>query len=84
MTNEDNVIYLGDQDPKNLVIDNDFKLNIPDQDRSMTFHIDNDKGEPEEMLKISEDGFFYKGERVEDVNDIYNRFSEWMSKADHK
>jgi hypothetical protein len=35
-----------------------------------------------EVLKISKDGFYYKGERVEDINKIYERFSEWMNLAE--
>lgn len=31
-----------------------------------------------EILKISKDGFYYKGQKVEDKQDIYNRFNEWL------
>ncbi len=37
---------------------------------------------PETLLKISPDWFFYKWERVEDINKIYERFTEWMTKAE--
>lgn len=35
----------------------------------------------EELLKLSPDGFFYKGERVDDIHDVYNRFNEWLTAA---
>lgn len=31
-----------------------------------------------EILKISKDGFFYKGEKVEDTHNIYERFNDWL------
>jgi hypothetical protein len=45
------------------------------------FNIPED-GKNVEVLKISKDGFYYKGERVEDINKIYERFSEWMNLAE--
>lgn len=50
----------------------------PDQTNSMIFFgkYPNDK---EEILRLSKDGFFYKGERVDDVHNVYARFNEWLS-----
>ncbi len=39
-------------------------------------------GKNVEVLKISKDGFYYRGERVDDINKIYERFSEWMNLAE--
>jgi hypothetical protein len=36
----------------------------------------------EEMLRLSKDGFFYKGEKVDDINDVYTRFTEWMNNVE--
>ena len=35
----------------------------------------------DEIIKIDKEGFFYKGERVEDVYNIYERFNEWLTNA---
>ena len=48
---------------------------------ALTFHL-LEEGKHVEVLKISKDGFYYKGERVDDVNKIYERFSEWMNLAE--
>ena len=34
------------------------------------------------ILVLSKEWFFWKWEKVEDVNNIYERFSEWMDKAE--
>jgi len=31
-----------------------------------------------EVIRISPDGFFYKGEKVEDVKNIYERFNDFL------
>ena len=36
----------------------------------------------EELLKLSPEGFYYKGEKVEDVHDVYNRFNDWLTAAE--
>lgn len=41
-----------------------------------------DWNHPEEIIKISKEWFFYKWEKVEDINKIYERFTEWMTKAE--
>lgn len=38
--------------------------------------------EEEAIIKISPDGFFYKGEKVEDVHNVYERFNDWLKKAE--
>lgn len=45
----------------------------------ITFHIPE---ESEEMIKISKDGFYYKGERVDDTHNVYERFNDWLKKAE--
>ena len=37
---------------------------------------------PEEILKLTEEGMFYKGELVEDAGEAYRRFSEWLDSTD--
>jgi hypothetical protein len=37
-----------------------------------------------EMLRITKDGFYYKGERVDDIHNVYERFHEWMALAERK
>jgi hypothetical protein len=31
-----------------------------------------------EIMRISKDGFFFKGEKVDDVHNVYERFNEWL------
>lgn len=35
-----------------------------------------------EIIKITKDGFFYKGEKVEDVHNVYDRFNKLLSEAE--
>lgn len=35
----------------------------------------------EEILKLSKEGFFYKGKLIEEDKEIYLRFKEWMDNA---
>ncbi len=35
-----------------------------------------------ELLRLSKDGFFYKGEKVEDIHNVYERFNEWLTKSE--
>lgn len=30
------------------------------------------------ILRLSKDGFYYKGERINDVDEVYKKFSEWL------
>ena len=36
----------------------------------------------EEVLKISQGRFYYKGELVEDKYQVYERFNEWLKMAE--
>jgi len=38
--------------------------------------------EGEEVIKISEGKFYWKGEEVEDVHNVYERFNEWLTRAE--
>jgi hypothetical protein len=31
------------------------------------------------IIKITREGFFFKGQKVEDVHHIYERFNEWLT-----
>lgn len=35
----------------------------------------------DEIIKINNHGFFYKGEQVDDVHNVYERFNEWLTIA---
>jgi hypothetical protein len=35
-------------------------------------------GNAEEMIKLSEGKFYFKGEEVEDKYQVYERFNEWL------
>jgi hypothetical protein len=48
----------------------------------MAFHLTED-GEQKEIIRITKNGFYYKGELVEDAHNVYERFNEWLSKAEH-
>lgn len=41
-----------------------------------TFFIDK-----EPVIKIEKGAFWYKGEKVKDANQVYERFSEWLATA---
>jgi len=36
-----------------------------------------------EILKITKDGFYYKGERVDDIHNVYERFNDWLKLAEN-
>jgi hypothetical protein len=56
----------------------------PELDKSiMTFHLTED-GEQKEIIKITKEGFYYKGEKVEDAHNVYEKFNEWLTKAEYK
>jgi hypothetical protein len=63
--------------------ENIIQLN-PVLDKSiMAFHLTED-GEQKEIIRITKDGFYYKGEFVEDAHNVYERFNEWLTKAEYK
>ena len=35
----------------------------------------------EPVIIISSEGFYYKGQKIEDVHNVYNRFNEWLTEA---
>lgn len=37
-----------------------------------------------EVIRISKDGFFYKGEKIEDIHNVYERFNDWLKAAELK
>jgi hypothetical protein len=49
-------------------------------EHSLTFHL-KENSELTEVIKITKDGFYYRGERVDDVYNVYDRFNEWLSGA---
>ena len=36
----------------------------------------------EVILRISKDGFYYRGESVEDIHNVYERFNEWLTRVE--
>ena len=38
----------------------------------------------EPIIRLSKRGFFYKGERIDDIHNVYERFNEWMTLAEKK
>ena len=51
-----------------------------DYDPNTIFFRWNDNDEV--ILRISKDGFYYRGELVEDIHNIYERFNEWLTKIE--
>jgi hypothetical protein len=49
-------------------------------ENSLTFHL-KENSELTEVIKITKDGFFYRGERIDDIYNVYDRFNEWLSGA---
>ena len=39
-------------------------------------------GYGDEVMRIAKDGFYWKGERVDDVHNVYERFNDWLKKAE--
>lgn len=48
----------------------------------MAFHL-TEGGEQKEIIRITKNGFYYKGELVEDAHNVYERFNEWLTKAEY-
>lgn len=59
------------------------KLNESEKEKSVYFSIEQDWNNIE-LLRISPDWFFYRWEKVEDINNIYKRFCEWMNLVESK
>ena len=76
---------LGDEDfePREEVlnpgVDPVLRLKEWDDPNTISFRWnDND----EVILRISKDGFYYRGALVEDIHNIYERFNEWLTKIE--
>jgi len=54
------------------------ETNVPERENIAFLH----QHDSEEILKITKDGFYYKGERVDDIHNVYERFNEWMRLAE--
>ena len=52
------------------------------EDNTIQFHL-TENNEQVEILKITKEGFFFKGEKVEDVHNVYERFNDWLTKAEY-
>ena len=63
--------------PQDSAIDNI----LVDNPNSVYFRLADDG---EIVLKISKEGFYYRGELVEDIHNVYERFTEWLTKAELK
>ena len=63
--------------PQDSAIDNI----LVDNPKSVYFRLADDG---EIVLKISKEGFYYRGELVEDIHNVYERFTEWLTKAELK
>ena len=42
------------------------------------FHLDN---EVNPVMKISNGKFYWKDEEIDDIHNVYERFNEWLTKA---
>jgi hypothetical protein len=61
--------------------DNQLILNgAPYAPTTITFMLDN----AEEVIKLSKEGFYYKGKLIEEDHEIYLRFKEWLDQAHAK
>jgi hypothetical protein len=58
---------------------NSLEVRVPIDDNTISFSI-----EQEEVIKITKEGFYYKGEFVEDTSDVYENFSSWLHMATNK
>ena len=45
----------------------------------LTFFLDG-----EEVITINKEGFYYKGELVDDAENVYKRFNDWLKVAEIK
>lgn len=76
MDNEKEVEFkLGERIPQD-----GFQMNVDDESnkvKSFDFFIND-----EVIISLSSDGsFYYKGEKVEDKDNVYNAFSQWINAA---
>lgn len=50
-----------------------------EESRSITFTVMDEEGKPKEMIKLNSEGFYFEGEKVEDKEEVYNRFCLWLA-----
>lgn len=55
------------------------KLNLYPEDCDIHFTLRNDT---KPIMKISNRKFYWKDEEVEDIHNVYERFNEWLTKAE--
>ena len=76
---------LGDEDlepreeVQNLGIDPALRLKEDYDPNTINFRWNDTE---EVILKISKEGFYYRGELVEDIHNVYERFNEWLTKIE--
>ena len=63
---------LMEQEEQNLVLKTE-----PVQENTLRFY-----AKQEEVLKIAQGRFYYKGELVEDKYQVYERFNEWLTRVE--
>lgn len=59
---------------------NEFKIRDEKDNSDNIIFLSGDPGE--EIIKLSKGKFYYKGESVDDINSVYERFNEWLSIAE--
>jgi hypothetical protein len=52
------------------------------EQNSITFSA-REQDELVEIIKITKDSFYYKGEKIEDIYNVYERFNEWLKKVEN-
>ena len=76
---------LGDEDletreeVQNLAVDPVLRLKEDYDPNTINFRWNDTE---EVILKISKEGFYYRGELVEDIHNVYERFNEWLTKIE--
>ncbi len=50
-----------------------------EEDNAIRFLVD---GSPENTLKLENGFFWYRGEKIEDINFAYERFCKWLEKSE--
>lgn len=48
----------------------------PNEPSTIAFVVDD-----EELMKLTKEGFYYKGEKVEDVHKVYGHMRDWLIMA---
>lgn len=57
---------------------------VDSSEKSQILFFGKSPNDKEEMIKLSRDGFYFKGEKVEDKYQVYERFNEWLKQAEAK